>query len=288
MSTVVVAGGTGRLSAVAFELLRRGHTVRALGRNLGSPGAIELRKAGATVEHGDFDDPGALSKAIHGAEAVVASGTAHRAGPDGELRHSLNLFEAARRAGVPQLVWISGDGAERETGVPVFEAKRQAELHLAGNEIPATVLAPVYLMENLLNPWNMPMLAAGRLPTPIPPGQRLQQVALADVAQAVARAVEHPSEWVGRRVPLASDELTGHEAAAILSESLGRGITAQGLATDGLGPGLQRLFTWLRETGHTVDIASLHASQTGIRWHTFADWVSEQDWTEITTARITA
>jgi uncharacterized protein YbjT (DUF2867 family) len=97
--TVVVAGATGRLGAVVDALLAGGHSVRAMTRQPRSPAAEALRARGAEIVYGDFDDPETIAAAAAGAEALFATGTAHRAGPDGELRHGVNVAAAAGGGG---------------------------------------------------------------------------------------------------------------------------------------------------------------------------------------------
>src|SRR5947209_103745 len=97
---VLVAGATGRLGGLVDVLLARGHAVRAMTRDLDSEGAAPLRRIGAELVFGDFDDPQSLERAASGADAVFATGTVHRAGPEGELRHGLNIADAASAAGV--------------------------------------------------------------------------------------------------------------------------------------------------------------------------------------------
>ena len=150
--TVLVVGATGRFRPVAEMLLERGHRVRAGTRDPRSPAAQELDTLGAELVAFDFDDPASIEEAAHGVDAVFASGTAHRAGPDGEIRHGRNLADALSSAGIGHLVYSSGAGADRPTGVPIFEGKRQIEEYLNARRLPATILAPVYLMENLFNP----------------------------------------------------------------------------------------------------------------------------------------
>jgi NmrA-like family len=109
--TVLVTGATGRLGVLVDLLLARGHDVRAMTRAPSSPRADSLRRLGAEVVYGDFDDPQSIRAAAAGADAMFATGTAHRAGPVGEERHGLNVAGAARDAGVGHLVYSSGDGA---------------------------------------------------------------------------------------------------------------------------------------------------------------------------------
>src|SRR2546430_14500253 len=84
---VLVTGATGRYGAIGERLQARGHSVRAMTRDSRSPAAERLRAAGAEVVLGDFEDPATIAQAARGVDAVFATGTAHRAGLDGELRH---------------------------------------------------------------------------------------------------------------------------------------------------------------------------------------------------------
>jgi uncharacterized protein YbjT (DUF2867 family) len=104
----------------------------------------------------------------------------------------------------------------------------------------------------------------------------LQQVALADLASFAALAIERPEEFAGRRVPLASDELSGERSAAAIERVTGRPRRAERLGPDGLPPGLQALFAWLETVGHHVDIAALRTLYPEVGWRRYDDWVSSQ------------
>jgi uncharacterized protein YbjT (DUF2867 family) len=162
--STLVLGASGRIGgSVARLLLDRGHGVLAGVRDAGSAAAARLVRAGAEIVRADFDDPRSLEAAARRADFVVATGTAHRAGPAGERRHGIALAEARARAAGPSLVSVSGAGADRPTAVPVFESKRAVEERIAGLGLPAAILAPAYFMENAFNPWNLEALAHGRL-----------------------------------------------------------------------------------------------------------------------------
>jgi uncharacterized protein YbjT (DUF2867 family) len=271
--TVLVAGATGRLGLLADVLLQRGHGVRAMTREPGSPEARRLQQLGAELVHGDFDDPGSIELAARGADAVFATGTAHRAGPEGELRHGHSVADAAAAAGVPHLVYSSGDGAAPDSPLPLFRAKAAVEHHIASLGIPHTILAPVYFMENLFNPWNLPALRSGLLPTPIPPDVPMQQVAVADLVAVAAIAIERPDEFAGERIAIASDELTAQDAAAAISDKIGVELEPRQAPADQLPPALGALFGWLEHVGHSVDVDSLHTRLADAGWHRYADWV---------------
>ena len=273
---VLVAGATGRLGGIVDVLLDRGYSVRAMTRDPTSSAAALLRAAGAEVVYGDFDDPDSIEGAAAGVEAMFATGTAHRAGPDGELRHGRNLTHGAAAAGVPHLVYSSGDGAAADSPLPLFRVKHQVEQYIHSLPIAHTILAPVYFMENLFNPWNLVALQAGVLPSPIDVDLPLQQVALADVASIAALAIERPEEFAGRRIKVASDELTATDAADALARLSGRPFSVHRLATSELGPGLRSLFAWLEQSGHDVDIPRLHGRYPHVRWHTYEKWLRSE------------
>jgi uncharacterized protein YbjT (DUF2867 family) len=274
--TVLVAGATGRFRPVAELLLERGHRVRAGTRDPRSSAAEELAALGAELVDFDFDDTASIEAAAHGVDAVFASGTAHRAGPEGEVRHGRNLADALSAARVGHVVYSSGAGADQRTGVPVFEGKRQVEEYLNALRLPATILAPVYLMENLFNPWNVPALAAGVFPSPVPARRAIQQVPIVDVAAFSVHALERRDDFLRQRVELASDSLNGLEEAGIISSVSGRELAMREVSSGGA---LQVLFDWLDRVGFAVDIGALHRDYPDVPWHSFSEWAFEQDWT---------
>jgi uncharacterized protein YbjT (DUF2867 family) len=274
--TVVVTGATGRLGLLVDRLIARGHAVRVMTRQPDSAAATHLETNGARVVYGDFDDRASIEAAARGADAMFATGTAHRAGPDGELRHGNNIAEAAAAAGVGMLVYSSGDGASEDSPVPLFRVKHQVEERIRSLGIPYTILAPVYFMENLFNPWNLPALRVGMFPSPIAVSAPLQQLALADLATFAMLAIERPGEFAGQRVPLASDELSAERAAGTISHLMGRRFDAAPVPTDELSPGLRVLFGWLADVGHKVDIDSLRSRYPDVGWQRYADWARSQ------------
>src|SRR5262249_14969539 len=153
--------------------------VRVTSREPDSPPATRLAGRGVEVFAADYEEPDSLAGAARGVDAVFAGGTAHRAGPEGEARHGAHLVEAVSAAEIPHLVFVSGDGGKPDSQVPLFRAKWEVEEAIRASGIPSTLLAPSYLMENLFNPWNIPALQAGVLPSPIAVDRPLQQTAVA-------------------------------------------------------------------------------------------------------------
>src|SRR4051794_7055646 len=221
--TVVVTGATGKQGgAVARNLLERGHRVRAVTRKPDSAKARELASAGASVVEASLEDTAALTRALEGATSLFAMATPFEAGTEAETRQGVSAANAARAAGV-HLVYASVGSADRQTGIPHFDSKYEVEKHIARIGVRATILAPVYFMENLF--FAREQVAKGIYPVALPPTRKLAQVAVADIGAVAVRVLEDASRFAGKRFDLVSDELTGDEAVAILSRVTGRPFT---------------------------------------------------------------
>ncbi len=221
--TVVVTGSTGKQGgAVARVLLERGHKVRAVTRDPNSSQAQSLANAGATLVTASLEDTEALTKALEGATSLFAM-TTPAEGTYAEAGQGVAAADAAKAAGV-HLVFTSVGSANRQTGVPHFDSKYEVEMHIAKVGVRATILAPVYFMENLH--FAKEQLAKGIYAATLPPTSMLAQVAVADIRRAVAvRVLEDAGRFTGKRFDLASDELTGNDIVAILSRVIGRPFT---------------------------------------------------------------
>jgi uncharacterized protein YbjT (DUF2867 family) len=171
--------------------------------------ARALATRGAEIVRADLDDPVGLRVAMRGADVVLAAGSPHGAGPSGETRHGINVAEAVADAGVGHLVFSSGAGAEEPTGVPVLDSKHAVERRIRELGIPHTIIAPVYFMDNVFNPWNAAALAAGRFPLALPQDRALQQIAIEDLAVVAVTVIEQRHAFTGERIELAADAITG-------------------------------------------------------------------------------
>ncbi len=278
--TVLVLGATGRLAPLAPLLLNRGHRVLAATRDPAAPAARRLGERGAEIVTADFDDAVSLQTAALRADAIVAAGTAHVAGPVADVRHGRNIIDAAGAAGIRHLVYLTVAGADRPSGVPVMDSKHAVEQYLRAAGVPHTVVAPVYFMDNVWNPWNSAALAAGRLPSPVSRSRPLQQIPVADVLAFTVHVLESRSTMLGERIEIASDEISAEQAAGIVARLVGRAVEVADPPARPVNP----LFAWLERAGARVDIIALRSRYRQIPWHTFADWASTQDWQRLQAA----
>jgi uncharacterized protein YbjT (DUF2867 family) len=115
----------------------------------------------------------------------------------------------------------------------------------------------------------------------LPASRSLQQIAAADIGAFVAAVIERGDTAFGRRFDIAGDELTGAEAAAILSKVTGREVHYEGFSPDVLraqSEELALMFAWFDGTGYAADIESLRRDFPEVKWHTFEAWARQQDW----------
>jgi len=283
---VLVTGATGKQGGhLVRELLARGHSIRALTRKPASAGATALAEHGVTIVAGDFEDQGSLARAARGVDTVFAMSTPFESGAKTETREGINIVRAASVVGVSHLVYSSVAGADRATGIPHFDSKFEVEKELRRSGVPFTIVAPVFFMENFLADWMASGIARGSIALALPATRRLQQIAVADIAQFTALVIERRESFLGKRIDIASDELTSATAAATISEASGRRIEYTALPIDAVrqqNEDLARMFEWFDRVGYDADIVGLRTLYPEVDWHSFSDWAREQDWSAIT------
>ena len=278
--TVVVTGATGQQGgAVIKNLLERGHEVRAVTRNTDSAKAKMLADAGVALAHASLEDTAALVKALEGATSLFAMTTPFEGGAQAETRQGISAADAAKAAGV-HLVFTSVGSANRQTGVPHFDSKYEVEKHIAKIGVRATVLAPVYFMENLY--FGKEQLAKGMYATPLPPTRRLAQVAVADIGAVAVRLLEDPGRFAGKRFDLAGDELTSNDVLAILTRVTGRPFSYFQVPLDvirqRMGEDGAKMYEWFDRVGFIFDRAALRREFPDVAFHDFESWAKAQDW----------
>jgi uncharacterized protein YbjT (DUF2867 family) len=279
---VLVTGATGKQGGhLVSELLARGHSVRALTRKPESPAAAALAERGVTIVPGDFDDQASLERAARGVDTVFAMSTPFESGEKTETREGINLVRAAATAGVKHLVYTSVAGADRATGIPHFDSKFEVEKEIRRSGVPFTIVAPVFFMDNFLADWMAPGIAQGSIAMALPATRRLQQIAVSDIAQFAALVIERRESFLGKRIDIASDELTGATAAAAISEVSGRQIKYTALPIDAVrqfNEDQARMFEWFDRVGYDADVVGLRSLYPEVAWHRFSIWAREQRW----------
>jgi uncharacterized protein YbjT (DUF2867 family) len=198
--SIAVHGATGSQGApVAAALTAAGHVVRPVTRASGA----------------DLLDRSSLEAAYGGADAVMLQ--LPLVYDERALEMAENAARAAEDSGIAHLVVNAGGlMPPQPIGVPFVDARHRAA---AAGVACVTVLQPTMYMENLSAPWSADRVAGGDVDYPVPGEAPMRWVATADVAAAVARAIDRAAAgWYA----LPGRAVTGHEVAAALGAALGR------------------------------------------------------------------
>jgi len=213
MTTVTVFGGTGFLGRrVVRRLAAEGATLRIAVR---SPDRAQSVLRAADLERvmvlrADVRDPGSVSPAVAGVDAVVnvVSAYVEKGGVTFESVHvqgAKTLAQEAAAAGVARLVLVSGIGADPQSPSPYIRARGRGELVVRQPFPGATIVRPSAMfgpgdalfgtLADIVRTLPVvPLIGGGRT--------RLQPVYVEDVAEAIVRLLADP-ETAGRTYELA-------------------------------------------------------------------------------------
>lgn len=276
---ILVTGATGQQGgAVCRHLLKDGWKVRAMSRDISKPAAEKLEKSGAELIGGDMSSAEDLKKAMKGIYGVFSVQNFWEHGYDGELLQGKNVVDAAKAEGIKHFLYSSVGGAERQTKLPHFDVKFEIENYIKNLGIPYTIIRPVFFMENL-NTWFKPAEENGNLSLnmALKPGTKLQMIAVDDIGAIAVKIFDNPSEYLGKEIELAGDDLTMPEAAKIYKKVTGKETVFNELPVDVLRSNSEEvasMFQWFIDKGYKADIKKLKEIHPGLT--SFESWLSRQ------------
>ena len=191
MSTVLVTGATGFIGRrLVPALVDDGHTVRAMTRRperYDGPG----EPVGA-----DVMDPDSLAGALEGVDVAVY--LVHSLDdPDFERKDAeaaRNFSRAAAAAGVRQIIYMGGLGADDGDLSAHLRSRREVEGLLGRDGVPVTVLRAAIVVGHGGISWEITRQLVKNLPAMIVPkwvGTRTQPIALDDVIRYIAGVVDN-------------------------------------------------------------------------------------------------
>jgi uncharacterized protein YbjT (DUF2867 family) len=242
---ILVTGATGTVgSEVVRQLAAAGEQPRAFVRD---PTKARAR-LGERVELvvGDLDRPETLTAALAGVDRVFLVTTQSTQQPDWER----GVVHAAVRADIGHLVKLSVFRADEQSPLQVARQHGQAEQALEESGLAATILRPVFFMQNLFA-----MIRAGAIATAVGEG-RVAMVDARDIA-AVAVAALTSHEYAGRTYTLTGPEaLSFDDAASTLSQQTGTKISHVRVSPDAVRTTLQAagVAAWFAD-----DMTKLHS-----------------------------
>jgi uncharacterized protein YbjT (DUF2867 family) len=136
-------------------------------------------------------------------------------------------------------------------------------------------------MDNVIAPWALDALKAGKIMQAMPGDRALQQVSVKNIGEFVASLISRRDEVFGKRFDFAGDELTGDECAATLTGITGHKIIYEALPVSVIkqqSDDMAAMFEWFDRVGYNVDVPELHRSFSDVNWQSYALWAESQDW----------
>ncbi|MDX1314381.1 MAG: NmrA family NAD(P)-binding protein, partial [Eudoraea sp.] len=163
---VFVTGITGNQgSALSRHLLKMGHDVIGLTRNVNSEKAQKWKEQGVTLVEGDLDNPSSYSSHMKDADAVYFFQALQKM--NSEIQQAKRFIDALEQEKSNHLVYSSVAGADLQTGIPHFESKNEIEQYIKASGLNHTVLRPVSFFENDLIPQAASSIRKGKFTTPL-------------------------------------------------------------------------------------------------------------------------
>jgi len=212
---ILITGATGSIGSEVVQLLSaRGQRVRALMRN---PGRSQTLPPGVEIAHGDLSRPESLPGALAGVEKLFAMFHAHDipslAPP---------LFDAARRAGVRHVVFLSSATIQLQPPTKIGSWHLAGEEALKATGLAFTMLRPGNFDTNALR-WAGTIRAQGKVFVPFAES-RSTPIDQRDIAAVAAAALTSPGHE-GKTYALGGPEvLTPRRQVEVLAAVIGRPI----------------------------------------------------------------
>ena len=203
---ILVSGATGKIgSSIASNLERMGKPLRLLARDSSKlPGFEKVEK---TI--GDYGDVPSLDRAFAGAtSAFIVSGYAE---PGERAKLHRNAFQAAERAGVRHLIYLSTLGASPHSRFPMSRDHYESEQFLKATDVPHTILQDSFYSELAVQMFDEEGVMKG------PGGQgKVSWVGREEIAEAAAKLLASDSPLLGTFPMTGPTALSLHETAAVL------------------------------------------------------------------------
>lgn len=224
-STIAIVGATGNIGHTLTEaLLKKGHSVRAIGRS--AQKLQGLKAKGAETHHGDLTDENFMAKVFKGCNAVFSFIPPGYEATDMEVfrdRTAEAIVQGITKAKVPYVVNLSAIGADNPSNTgPIHELHLQEERLDCLPNLNVLHFRASLFMENLLA--YLPSAeSTGKIASSLRANAPLPMVATADIAEKCAEFLNTLQfsgstvfEFVGPK------EITMTEAAKVIGKALGK------------------------------------------------------------------
>ena len=259
---ILVTGATGKQGgATARHLLQAGVKVRALTRKPDSKNAQVLQSMGIEVVKGDLNDSNSLDEAMKDVNGVFSVtnfwefGTGKK-----EIIQSKNLTDTAKKHHVQHLVLASIARCDDNPNLAHFVSKYESEQYIQQSSIPYTFLRAVYFMDNLKPNGEVATFHWGILPSILGKSTTIQMISCEDIGWFAANALLNPTEWIGKTMDIAGDNVTYPQTLEAFKNVFGSEPKRSKFMTmliPLLMSEIRKMFEWYKEPRFHADITAL-------------------------------
>jgi len=209
---------------------------RAITRKANGEKADGLRKLGVEVVEADLDNEASLAKAFEGAYgAYCVTNFWEHFTPAKEVSQARNMAQAAQAAKLQHVIWSTLEDTRKRVPlsdprmptlmekykVPHLDAKGDADAMFAEAGVPTTYLLTSFYWDNFIYFGMGPKKGPdGKLSITLPMANaRLSGIAAEDIGKCAYGIFRQGGQWIGKRVGVAGEHVTGAQMAADMSRA---------------------------------------------------------------------
>ena len=232
------AQGNGLVRAIQSDA-SGGFTARALTRDPNSAKAKELAGLGAEVVAANVDDAVSMANAFQGTYgAYCVTFFWDHFSVEKEIAEARLMAEAAKQNGLRHVIWSTLEDTRKwvplsdnrmptlkeKYKVPHFDGKGEADNIFAEVGVPTTWLLTSFYWDNFISFGMGPQKGAdGKLAITLPIGdKKLPGIAAEDIGKCAYGIFKRGAEFIGKRVGISGEQLTGAQMAAGFTKALGQ------------------------------------------------------------------
>jgi uncharacterized protein YbjT (DUF2867 family) len=218
-----------------------GFSARVVTRDIHSDKAKALAALGAEVVQGDLSDAASVHKALEGAYGAffVTFFWAHYS-PEQEKAEAALFAKAAKQAGIKHAVWSTLEDTRElvplddnrmptlmgKYKVPHFDGKGESNQQFIDAGVPTTFFHASFYWDNFIYFGAGPKRGEdGKLALTLPIGDaKMAGIAAEDIGKCAYGIFKKGQEYIGKKVGVAGEHLTGLQMADALSKALGETV----------------------------------------------------------------
>lgn len=221
--TIVVCGATGKQGGAVLNALleSRKWNLIALSRIPESKNALELKSKGIEIRYADLQDKESLNEAFKNAYGVygVTTPLTSKGKIDTKIEkeQGFNIADACMQNRIKHLVLSTvlyvREG--QENSLEYIRSKFEIEKYVESNDVPFTLLRPASFMDEIGGEY-LPV-KKGVITGQADGDAKVPYIACRDIGKFAGMAFENPEKFIGKKLNLIGDFISGDELAQVLS-----------------------------------------------------------------------